>query len=185
MSEGTTLREASDINKSLFTLRKALEHLATKKHNRSVFQEETLTKMLASSLLGQVDPNPNPNPNPNPHPNPNPNPNPYPNPNPNPNPIPNLTLTLQAYSLMIATISPAASALRHTRNTLHYAGTASAIQLAAPRPPSDDLASRRPLPSNTPVDGRAAHASGVASSTAPATLVPCHTGRNHSEPPGS
>ena len=39
----------------------------------------------------------------------------------------------QAYSLMIATISPAGSALRHTRNTLHYAGTASSISLAAPK----------------------------------------------------
>ena len=54
LADGATLREASDINKSLFTLRKAIEHLATKKHNKSVFQEETLTKMLASSLLGQV-----------------------------------------------------------------------------------------------------------------------------------
>ena len=89
-SSGSTLREAADINKSLFTLRKAIEHLALKKHNRTVFQEETLTKLLASSLLGQ------------------------------------------AYSLMIATISPCPTALRHTRNTLHYAGTASSIKMAAP-----------------------------------------------------
>ena len=96
-TSGSTLREAADINKSLFTLRKAIEHLALRKHTRSVFQEETLTKMLASSLLGQ------------------------------------------AYSLMIATISPAASNLRHTRNTLHYAGQASSICLAAPKAAATDL----------------------------------------------
>ena len=45
-----TLREAADINKSLFTLRKAIEHLALKRHTRSVFQEETLTKMLVSGI---------------------------------------------------------------------------------------------------------------------------------------
>ena len=38
LTSGATLREASDINKSLFTLRKAIEHLALKKHSRSVFQ---------------------------------------------------------------------------------------------------------------------------------------------------
>ena len=54
LANGATLKEAGEINKSLFTLRKAIEHLALKKHTRSVFQEETLTKMLASSLLGQV-----------------------------------------------------------------------------------------------------------------------------------
>ena len=97
LAGGSTLREAGEINKSLFTLRKAIEHLALKKHTRSVFQEETLTKMLASSLLGQ------------------------------------------AYSLMIATISPSAANLRHTRNTLHYAGTASSISLAAPKAAVDDL----------------------------------------------
>ena len=43
---------------------------------------------------------------------------------------------------MIATISPLFAALRHTRNTLHYAGTASSIQIAAPRPPADDVAMR-------------------------------------------
>ena len=96
-SSGSTLREAADINRSLFTLRKAIEHLALKKHSRAVFQEETLTKLLASSLLGQ------------------------------------------AYALMIATISPLAAAARHTRNTLHYAGTASAIQLSAPKPAEDDF----------------------------------------------
>ena len=96
-SSGSTLREAADINRSLFTLRKAIEHLALKKHTRAVFQEETLTKLLASSLLGQ------------------------------------------AYALMIATISPLAAAARHTRNTLHYAGTASAIQLSAPKPAEDDF----------------------------------------------
>ena len=53
-SSGSTLREAADINRSLFTLRKAIEHLALKKHSRAVFQEETLTKLLASSLLGQA-----------------------------------------------------------------------------------------------------------------------------------
>ena len=99
-TSGSTLKEAADINKSLFTLRKAIEHLALKKHTRSVFQEETLTKMLASSLLGQ------------------------------------------AYSLMIATISPSASALRHTRNTLQYAGTAASISLAAPKAAADDLSLR-------------------------------------------
>ena len=96
-TSGSTLREAAEINKSLFTLRKAIEHLALRKHSRTCFQEETLTKMLASSLLGQ------------------------------------------AYSLMIATISPAASALKHTRNTLHYAGTASSISLAPPKAAADDL----------------------------------------------
>ena len=40
---------------------------------------------------------------------------------------------------MIATISPLAAAARHTRNTLHYAGTASAIQLSAPKPAEDDF----------------------------------------------
>lgn len=40
---------------------------------------------------------------------------------------------------MIATISPTASALRHTRNTLHYAGTASTITLAAPKAAEDDV----------------------------------------------
>ena len=49
LTSGSTLKEAADINKSLFTLRKAIEFLALKKHTRSVFQEETLTKMLASS----------------------------------------------------------------------------------------------------------------------------------------
>ncbi|KOO30879.1 kinesin-like protein [Chrysochromulina tobinii] len=95
-ANGATLREAADINKSLFTLRKAIEHLALKRHTRSVFQEETLTKMLASSLLGN------------------------------------------AYSLMIATISPTAAAIKHTRNTLHYAGTASTITLAPPKTVEDD-----------------------------------------------
>ena len=99
-TSGSTLREAADINKSLFTLRKAIEHLALRKHTKSVFQEETLTKMLASSLLGQ------------------------------------------AYSLMIATIAPSAAALRHTRNTLQYAGTAASISLAAPKAAADDLSLR-------------------------------------------
>ena len=54
LTSGSTLREAADINKSLFTLRKAIEHLALRKHSRSVFQEDTMTKMLASSLLGQA-----------------------------------------------------------------------------------------------------------------------------------
>ena len=49
-ANGATLREAADINKSLFTLRKAIEHLALKRHTRSVFQEETLTKMLVSGI---------------------------------------------------------------------------------------------------------------------------------------
>ena len=40
---------------------------------------------------------------------------------------------------MIATISPGALALRHTRNTLHYAGTASTICLAAPKAAAPDL----------------------------------------------
>ena len=48
----------------------------------------------------------------------------------------------QAYSLMIATISPSASALRHTRNTLGYAGTAASISLAAPKAAADDLSLR-------------------------------------------
>ena len=43
-----------------------------------------------------------------------------------------------AYSLMIATISPTASAIKHTRNTLHYAGTASTITLAPPKTIEDD-----------------------------------------------
>ncbi len=38
-----------------------------------------------------------------------------------------------AFSLMVATISPLASSLKHTRNTLHYAGTASTIQMAKPK----------------------------------------------------
>ena len=45
----------------------------------------------------------------------------------------------QAYSLMIATISPASAALKHTRSTLHYAGTASSICLAPPKAGNDDL----------------------------------------------
>ena len=74
-SSGSTLREAADINKSLFTLRKAIacpppmpgareharahspqaiEHLANTKHNRAAFQEETLTTLLAAALLGQA-----------------------------------------------------------------------------------------------------------------------------------
>ena len=53
-TSGSTLREAAEINRSLFTLRKAIEHLALRKHSRSVFQEDTMTKMLASSLLGQA-----------------------------------------------------------------------------------------------------------------------------------
>ena len=40
---------------------------------------------------------------------------------------------------MIATISPVPSAFRHTRNTLHYAGTASTIKTAPPRPATNDL----------------------------------------------
>ena len=99
LSSGATLKEAANINKSLFTLRKVIEHLALKKHSRAVFQEETLTKLLASSLQGD------------------------------------------AYSLMIATISPVASAARHTRNTLHYAGQASTIKLAAPKPADDGTGS--------------------------------------------
>ena len=99
LSSGATLKEAANINKSLFTLRKVIEHLALKKHSRAVFQEETLTKLLASSLQGD------------------------------------------AYSLMIATISPLASAARHTRNTLHYAGQASTIKLAAPKPADDGTGS--------------------------------------------
>ena len=39
---------------------------------------------------------------------------------------------------MIATISPTASAIKHTRNTLHYAGTASTITLAPPKTIEDD-----------------------------------------------
>ena len=48
----------------------------------------------------------------------------------------------QAFSLMIATISPAASALKHTRSTLHYATTATSIALAPPKKGSDDLEQR-------------------------------------------
>jgi hypothetical protein len=39
---------------------------------------------------------------------------------------------------MIATISPTAAAIKHTRNTLHYAGTASTITLAPPKTVEDD-----------------------------------------------
>ena len=52
-----------------------------------------------------------------------------------------------AYSLMIATISPTAAAIKHTRNTLHYAGTASTITLAPPKTVEDDAEVRR-LPGN-------------------------------------
>ena len=40
------------------------------------------------------------------------------------------------------TISPAASALKHTRSTLHYAGTASSIRLAPPKAETDGLEER-------------------------------------------
>ena len=43
MTSGSTLKEAADINKSLFTLRKAIEHLALRKHTRSVFQVRSNT----------------------------------------------------------------------------------------------------------------------------------------------
>ena len=46
-----------------------------------------------------------------------------------------------AFSLMIATISPVAAAARHTRNTLHYAGQASTSKLAAPKPADDGTGS--------------------------------------------
>ena len=48
---------------------------------------------------------------------------------------------------MIATISPTASVIKHTRNTLHYAGTASTITLAPPKTVEDDAEVRR-LPGN-------------------------------------
>ena len=48
---------------------------------------------------------------------------------------------------MIATISPTAAAIKHTRNTLHYAGTASTITLAPPKTVEDDAEVRR-LPGN-------------------------------------
>ena len=44
---------------------------------------------------------------------------------------------------MIATISPTAAAIKHTRNTLHYAGTASTITLAPPKTVEDDAEVRR------------------------------------------
>lgn len=43
---------------------------------------------------------------------------------------------------MIATISPAAAALKHTRSTLHYAGTASSISLAPPKAESEGIEMR-------------------------------------------